>query len=150
MNFFFKIFDFISNVEQKIEFSINSFSVNMTKSAGICGFNHIYWRKPEWKTSFFVQYVWKSPTRKIILSHRPLLIRINPYWSLYLLNKLLIHYVKIILLNLCGKLGELICRDEILLHLADNLALLIDNLASCNGLLLPAWVIYSKVKGSTQ
>ena len=28
----------------------------MTKSAGNCGFGHIYWRNPSWKTSFFVQY----------------------------------------------------------------------------------------------
>ena len=30
-------------------------SVNMTKSAGNCGFGHIYWRNPLWKTLFFVQ-----------------------------------------------------------------------------------------------
>ena len=37
-------------------------SVNVTKSAGNCGFGHIYWRNPQWKTflcivccsSFFV------------------------------------------------------------------------------------------------
>ena len=30
-------------------------SVNMTTFAGNCGFGHIYWRNPYWKTSFFVQ-----------------------------------------------------------------------------------------------
>ena len=30
-------------------------SVNVTKSAVSCGFGHIYWRSPLWKTSFFVQ-----------------------------------------------------------------------------------------------
>ena len=38
----------------------------MTNSAGNCGFGHIYWIKPYWKTSFFVQCkiknmnAWKS------------------------------------------------------------------------------------------
>ena len=36
-------------------FSIKDFSVNVTKSAVFRGFGHIYWRNPEWKTSFFVQ-----------------------------------------------------------------------------------------------
>ena len=31
------------------------FSVNASKSAVSCGFGHIYWRNPLWKTSFFVQ-----------------------------------------------------------------------------------------------
>ena len=30
-------------------------TVNVTKSTGNCGFGHIYWGNPEWKTSFFVQ-----------------------------------------------------------------------------------------------
>ena len=29
-------------------------SVNVNKPAGNCGFGHIYWRNPWWKTSFFV------------------------------------------------------------------------------------------------
>ena len=32
-------------------------SVHMTKSRGNCGFGHIYWRSPSWKTSFSVQCV---------------------------------------------------------------------------------------------
>ena len=32
-------------------------SVNVTKSEANCGFRHIYWRNPEWKTSFFVQCI---------------------------------------------------------------------------------------------
>ena len=31
-------------------------SVNVTKSTVSCGFRHIYWRNPQWKTSFFVQW----------------------------------------------------------------------------------------------
>ena len=30
-------------------------SVNVTKSSRNHGFGHIYWRNPQWKTSFFVQ-----------------------------------------------------------------------------------------------
>ena len=42
------------HVAQKMKFSIEGFSVNVTKSAGNCGFDQIYWRNPSWKTSFFV------------------------------------------------------------------------------------------------
>ena len=31
-------------------------SVNVAESAGNCGFGHIYWRNPWWKTSIFVQW----------------------------------------------------------------------------------------------
>ena len=43
------------NTAQKMKFSNKVSSVNVTKSAGNCGFGHIYWRNPYWKTSFFVQ-----------------------------------------------------------------------------------------------
>ena len=36
------------NVHKKWSFTLRISSVS-------CGFGHIYWRKPEWKTSFFVQ-----------------------------------------------------------------------------------------------
>ena len=32
-------------------------SVNAIKSTVICGFGHIYYRNPEWKTSFFEQCI---------------------------------------------------------------------------------------------
>ena len=35
-----------TNTAQKIKFSIEDPSVNMTKCAGNCGFGHIYWRNP--------------------------------------------------------------------------------------------------------
>ena len=40
-------------------FPLRASSVNVTKSAENCGFGHIYWRNPKWKTSFFVQ-CWSS------------------------------------------------------------------------------------------
>ena len=40
---------------KKWSFPLRIFSVNVTKSAGNCGFGHIYWRNPPWKTSFCVQ-----------------------------------------------------------------------------------------------
>ena len=42
-------------LRKKWSFPLSISSVNVTKSAGICGFGHIYWRNPSWKTSFFVQ-----------------------------------------------------------------------------------------------
>ena len=35
-------------------FPLKISSVNVSKSAIYCGFDHIYWRNPQWKTSFFV------------------------------------------------------------------------------------------------
>ena len=43
---------------QKMNFLLRISSVNVTKSAGNCGFINIYWRNPKWKTSFFVQWEW--------------------------------------------------------------------------------------------
>ena len=40
---------------QKKSFPLSIFSVSETKSTVSCGFGHIYWRNPSWKTSLFVQ-----------------------------------------------------------------------------------------------
>ena len=42
-------------LHKKWSFPCRISSVNVTKSAVFCGFGHIYWRKPSWKTSFFLQ-----------------------------------------------------------------------------------------------
>ena len=42
-------------LHKKWSFLLRISSVNVTKSADFCGFGHIYWRNPQWKTSFFVQ-----------------------------------------------------------------------------------------------
>ena len=39
---------------KKWSFPLRISSANTTKSAGNCGFGHIYWRNPSWTTSFFV------------------------------------------------------------------------------------------------
>ena len=49
-------------LEKNESFQVRISSVNVTKSAASCGFGHIYWRNPYWKTSFFVQ--WSSATSK--------------------------------------------------------------------------------------
>ena len=41
-------------LHKKWSFPLKISSVNLTKSAVSCGFGNIYWRNPEWKTSFFV------------------------------------------------------------------------------------------------
>ena len=43
-------------LHKKWSFPLRISSVNVTKSAGNCEFGHIYWRNPEWKISFFVQW----------------------------------------------------------------------------------------------
>ena len=45
----------LTTLHKKWSFLLRISSVNVTKSAGNCGFGHIYWRNPQWKTSFFMQ-----------------------------------------------------------------------------------------------
>ena len=39
-------------LHKKWSFPLRIFPVNVARSAGNCGFGHVYWRNPEWKTSF--------------------------------------------------------------------------------------------------
>ena len=43
-----------SSQHKKWSFSLRIYSVNVTNSARNWGVGHIYWIKPQWKTSFFV------------------------------------------------------------------------------------------------
>ena len=53
----------ITYTAQKWSFPLRTSSVNVTKSAGNCGFGQIYWRNPQWKTSFLcsaiITFTWK-------------------------------------------------------------------------------------------
>ena len=49
---------------KKWSFPLSISSVNVTKSAGNCGFGRIYWRNPQQKTSFFVQWNSKNSDLK--------------------------------------------------------------------------------------
>ena len=40
-------------VHKEWSFQLRISSVNLAKSAVSCGFHHICWRNPQWKTSFF-------------------------------------------------------------------------------------------------
>ena len=42
-------------LHKKWHFPLRVSPVNVTKSAGNCGFVYIYWTNPQWKNSFFVQ-----------------------------------------------------------------------------------------------
>ena len=46
-------------------FPLRISSVNVTKSAFSCGFGHIYWRNPLWKTSFFLQCILLFSRKKV-------------------------------------------------------------------------------------
>ena len=52
---FFKDKTRLLPLHKKWTFPLRISSVNVTKSAVSCGFGHICWRNPWWKTSFFVQ-----------------------------------------------------------------------------------------------
>ena len=41
---------------QKWSLSLRVSSANINKPAVSCGFGHIYWRNPQWKTSYFIQW----------------------------------------------------------------------------------------------
>ena len=43
----------ILTMHKKWNFSLSIPSINVTKSAGNCGFGHIYWRNPYWKTFLY-------------------------------------------------------------------------------------------------
>ena len=66
----------------KWSFPLRISSVNGTKSAVSCGFGHIYWRNPLWKTSFFAQCIEiKWDHLKAPVTHRKLdlLCRMTKY-----------------------------------------------------------------------
>ena len=46
----------VNTLHKKLSFPLRICSVYVTKSAGNWGFGQIYWRKSQWKTSFFVQW----------------------------------------------------------------------------------------------
>ena len=48
----------IGLLHKKSSFLLKISSVNLTKSAVSCGFGHIYWRNPSWKTSCAVDAEW--------------------------------------------------------------------------------------------
>ena len=47
----------LTSLYKKWSFPLKIAPVIVTKSAVSCGFGHIYWRNPKWKTSFFVHYM---------------------------------------------------------------------------------------------
>ena len=52
----------------KASFPVRISSVNVTKSAGNCGFDHIYWRNPWWKISLFVKWMFLNLKIKCLLT----------------------------------------------------------------------------------
>ena len=53
----FLTIDFIKQrLHKKWSFPLTISSINVTKSAVSCGYRHIHWRNPQWKTSCFVQW----------------------------------------------------------------------------------------------
>ena len=55
-----------NTLHKKRSFLLRTFLLNMIRLVVSCGFDHVYWRNPKWKTSFFRQ-------RKVFCSvRRPL------------------------------------------------------------------------------
>ena len=62
----------LNTLHKKRSFLLRISLVNVTKSAGKCGFGHIYWRNLSWKTFFFFAVkvlrthscIWRSYRRK--------------------------------------------------------------------------------------
>ena len=59
----------VNTLHKKLSFPLGICSVYVTKSAGNWGFGQIYWRKSQWKTSFFVQWQ-RFSIRKQITKHK--------------------------------------------------------------------------------
>ena len=60
---------------QKWIFALRISFVNVTKSAVSCGFGHIYWRDPPWKTPFFVQ-CWFNPIQRKAMAFKKILVEV--------------------------------------------------------------------------
>ena len=63
--------------------SLRSSPVNVTKSSISCGNPEVYWRNPQWKTSFFVQWEDKSAEQKA-KPDKLFYVRIKPVWQILL------------------------------------------------------------------
>ena len=53
-------------LHRKWSFPLRISTVNVTKFTVSCGFGHIYWRNPQWKTSFFVQWPLRGPYQWVL------------------------------------------------------------------------------------
>ena len=67
-DFWRKFFYSSRSFHKKQSFPLRISSVNMTKSAVSRGLGHIYWRNPQWKTSFFVQWIYRINLKLILLT----------------------------------------------------------------------------------
>ena len=114
--------DFIRNdsnedekLHKKWSFPLRISPINVTKSTVSCGFGHIYWRNPQWKTSFFVHchtslglfsgitFLIKARTSVLFFSLcmvlwvcltvplMMILLSVNKKWSCLLLSNLNVH-----------------------------------------------------------
>ena len=67
----------MASLLKKWSFPLRMSSVNVSKSAGNCGncgFGHIYWRSPQWKTLCSAVRLWWSFFAKIFIDWRSLAI----------------------------------------------------------------------------
>ena len=62
----------LTHSTKKWSFLLRISSVNVTKSAENCGFGHIYWTNPQWKTSFFGQ--WQKHHLSLVLCKSEVMI----------------------------------------------------------------------------
>ena len=53
--------NFCTNTAQKLKFSVKDFFSKYEQLRSFVRFGHIYWRNPQWKTSFFVRCKSLSP-----------------------------------------------------------------------------------------
>ena len=58
------------SLHKKWSFPLRISPVNVSKSAGNWRFGHIYWRNPQWKTSFFVQWILSAVVRSWLEDQR--------------------------------------------------------------------------------
>ena len=98
LQFYLTLISFPDYCTKKYIFLLRISSVNMTKFAISCWFKYIYWRNPQWETSFFVSWIdifqeisgSNLITRKKLFLHGSFLlvlqsiksrIRLETYWG---------------------------------------------------------------------
>ena len=91
---------------KKWRFPLRISSVNVTKSSDFCGFGHIYWRNPQWKTSFFVQCAHQdiSLLKQCLLVHKRFFVSLTNQWPFLHHNTILIQFFNCCIIKSAGKL----------------------------------------------
>ena len=72
-------------LHKNLSFPVRISSINVTKSTLHCGFAHIYWKNPSWKTSFFLFNVIRTSFCRYLCLKYVGKIKTILLWNFYLM-----------------------------------------------------------------